>query len=113
MKWADIANSDPSKFSDQQLEEALLHCWTQASGNFDLGGATTYLIAAKTARNTRKTIRWSFITSLVALAFASLSLCFSMIDWRGDKDWQKQQIRILSEIRDSLSGPERSELKKQ
>jgi hypothetical protein len=65
--------------------------------------------AEQTADESRRTNRRSFRITLAALVVAALSsvvaVTSAVFDYRGDKDWQDEQVALLTEIRDRLPPP--------
>lgn len=96
-KWVELQKRPPSTLSDKELDEFIPFTWSKVAGNMQAQGSYQALVAEKSARQNQKTVRLSLWVSGLAVFFALSSLFFSILDWVGDTDWQKNQLEILSE----------------
>ena len=94
-QWTEIANCKPSSLTNQKLEEYLQAAWIQTAGNMKYGDTYAALLAEKTSRQNKVTVRISLGLSILAVILALSSLLFSALDWHGDKEWQSLQIAEL------------------
>ena len=94
-QWVEIANCKPSSLSEDKLNEYLQVAWAKTAGSMKYGDTYAALLAEKTSRQNKVTVRTSLGLSILAVIFALLSLVFSSMDWHGDKEWQSSQIDEL------------------
>lgn len=57
--------------------------------------------SAESAASSSRSAKWSVGVSATALITALGSLVYAYFDFKGDAEWQSQQIELLSQIRDS------------
>lgn len=106
----------PQEMSDTELSNRFEQVWHKAVGNFKLEAEASMLLNEINRRQldqinkinreqveresvaNRKISRISLYLSMFAILFAGLSVTFSFIDWRGDLNWQKDQIQELQKI---------------
>jgi hypothetical protein len=55
----------------------------------------------ETERATTTSRRIAYLSLVVAAAAVLLSVGFGVLDYQGDKDWQNEQTRLLTQIRDA------------
>ncbi len=91
----DIIKWNPNKLSRSELDEYIAHCWSKIGARYQYGDIHAALLSERTARQNKVTVNVSLIFSILAVLFAFGSLFFSIMDWRGDKDWQSTQIEEL------------------
>lgn len=99
----------PYDMTDEQLIERYNLAWHKAVGNFQLDTEANLLVTemnrrqmVKTEKYAQEISRKSLFISGLALTFAALSLIFSLLDWFGDKQWQKDQLFELRALHGEL-----------
>lgn len=104
----------PALLSDGDLEAALIQMTiaprtsTFANVNTALQAALVQVgVADQQRRHAEAAARSSRIIACVSIAIAlvavGLSVLLGALSYRGDQDWQDQQTRLLTEIRDRLA----------
>jgi hypothetical protein len=58
----------------------------------------------ETERATTTSRRIAYVSLVVAAVALLLSLGFGVVDYRGDTDWQSEQTKLLTQIRDEHAG---------
>ncbi|MHB2026498.1 MAG: hypothetical protein ACYCPQ_07660 [Elusimicrobiota bacterium] len=126
---AELQYGNPMEFTEEQLKAAYLKTWYLANGNFHHSAVADVLVSemnrrailttnAENARLTKvanednkksatQNLRISLLAvglSLISLLFVLVSVAFSYLTWKGDKDWQIQQLSLLKQIGKEL-GP--------
>lgn len=65
-------------------------------------------ITRKQGKSSSNLSKWSLVFSIMAVLFAAGAVFFSFIDFKGDALWQKQQIEVLTDIKESVVPLEKS-----
>ena len=95
---AEFWQIDPFTLTDDELRQYYKKAWERSSGNNQWDAVANILISEMNGRENRKTMKLNFWLSGLAVFFALISTMLAFQAVKGDKEWQKEELKSLSQI---------------